>query len=393
MLPLVLGLFLAAAQNAPLTDADRARALQLFDEHKLVDALPLLERLAAERPKDMVVMERFGFAVLANSAGLTDPEARKRERRRARQIGLRAHELGDNSNLLEVLLEIPEDGDIPSFSENSQVEDVMRDAEAAFGRGDLQRALDGYVKVFALDPNLYQAPLFAGDAYFKMRKHAQTCEWYARAVAINPNQEAAYRYWGDALMEMDQPVEARAKFIEAIIAEPYSRSSWIGIQQWAGRKAVTLSFPRINPPHGVSAPSTGKDGKTNINITMDGGLLDKNAEEDGRSAWFIYPLNRALWTGEKFAKEFPGEKEYRHSLKEEAESLHLVALQIPRKKVTQLDPALALLLRLDDAGLLEAYVVISAADRGIAQDYAAYRTANRDKIRRYLDEFIVPKLP
>ncbi len=386
-----------AAQNAPLTDADRQRAMQLCDEHKFADALPLLERLAAERPKDLVVFERLGLAVLIGSGGIKDLEARKEQRLRARKILLQAQTLGDNSNLLQVLLQgIPEDGSATSFSNNPEVEDVMRGAEAAFGRGDLEQALDGYVKAFALDPNLYEAPLFAGDACFKMHKPASACEWYARAAQVNPDRETAYRYWGDALVDMGEAGQARSKFIEAIVAQPYLRKSWMGAEQWAGRLKLTLSLTKIQAPHSVSAPSTGADGKTNINVTIDPAMLGgKGGDQDGRSAWFIYPLNRATWPTERFAKEFPAEKQYRHSLKEEAESLHLVAdsvrEQVRKKKAKKLDPDLALLLKLDDAGLIEPYVLIAAPDEGIAQDYPAYRAANRDKIRRYLDEFVVPK--
>jgi hypothetical protein len=42
--------------------------------------------------------------------------------------------------------------------------------------------------------------------------------------------------------------------------------------------------------------------------------------------------------------------------------------------------------------LVEAYILISAADQGIAEDYAAYREQHRDKLRQYLDEIVVPKL-
>ena len=392
---LLVALASSATQNAPLTDADRERAMKLWDEHKLADALPLLERLAAERPKDAVVMERYGFAVLATAAGIKDPEASKHGRLRARKILLQAQALGDNSNLLQILLQgIPEDGGAAPFSKNPEVESVMRDAEAAFGRGDLQQALNGYVNAFALDPKLYEAAVFAGDTYFKMHQHQSACEWYARAVDVDPDRETAHRYWGDALMAMGEPAQARAKFIEAIVAEPYRRKAWVGAEQWAGRNKLSLSAPKITPPHSISAPSTGADGKTQINVTIDPAMLGgKGADQDGRSAWLIYPLNRALWSGEKFAKEFPGEKQYRHTLKEEAESLHLVATQARTKKAKRLDPELALLLKLDDAGLIEAYVLIAAADQGISQDYAAYRAANRDRLRRYLDEYVVPKLP
>ncbi len=393
LVPVVLGLLVA---QTLLTDADRQHALQLCDEQKFVQALPLLEQLAAERPKDMVVMERLGVAVLDNASGFTDPEARKRERLHARKILLQAKALGDNSNLLQILLQgLPEDGSTSAFAENPEVEGVMRGAEAAFGRGDLQQALDGYTKAFALAPNLYAAPLFAGDALFKMHEHAKACEWYARAAEVDPNRETAYRYWGDALMAMGEPGQARSKFIEAIVAEPYQRKSWVGVEQWAGRNKLSLSFPKIaSPQNPVSAPSTGTDGKTHINVNIDPALLGgKGGDQDGRSAWFIYPLNRATWVMTRFAKEFPAEKEYRHTLKEEAESLHMVATQARTKKVKQLAPDLALLVKLDDEGLVEAYVLFAVADRGISQDYAGYRAANRDKLRRYLDEYVVPELP
>jgi len=62
------------------------------------------------------------------------------------------------------------------------------------------------------------------------------------------------------------------------------------------------------------------------------------------------------------------------------------------KKVKKLDPNLAVLLKLKESGLVEPYILISAADQGIAQDYAAYREQHRDKLRQYLDEIVVPKL-
>jgi hypothetical protein len=37
--------------------------------------------------------------------------------------------------------------------------------------------------------------------------------------------------------------------------------------------------------------------------------------------------------------------------------------------------------------------LLNRADSGIAQDYPAYRAANRENVRRYLDEFVVPKTP
>ncbi len=46
------------------------------------------------------------------------------------------------------------------------------------------------------------------------------------------------------------------------------------------------------------------------------------------------------------------------------------------------------LILLDDKGLIEAYVLFARANQGIAMDYPAFRKANRDKLRRYLLEYV-----
>ena len=104
---------------------------------------------------------------------------------------------------------------------------------------------------------------------------------------------------------------------------------------------------------------------------------------------------RAAWTTndfEKFRREHPGEKAYRHSLREEAEALRRVVEAVRQQtkdgKVKQLDPSLAALVKLHDEGLLEAYVLLARPDEGIARDYPAYRKDNRDKLRRYLTDYV-----
>ena len=52
-------------------------------------------------------------------------------------------------------------------------------------------------------------------------------------------------------------------------------------------------------------------------------------------------------------------------------------------RVKTLEPSLETLVKLNDAGLLEAYVLFARPDQGIVRDYAAYRATNRDKLRKY----------
>jgi hypothetical protein len=80
-------------------------------------------------------------------------------------------------------------------------------------------------------------------------------------------------------------------------------------------------------------------------------------------------------------------------LKEEASALAVVAQIVSRDreagKVTTLDPSLENLIKLHQAGLIEAFVLFVRPDDGIARDYSAYRKANRDKLRRYWTDFVV----
>jgi tetratricopeptide (TPR) repeat protein len=399
MLTLLQGVSVAAHGQQPADDSDRARALKLYESSNFVEAVPLLEKVAAGNPNDVVVLSRLGFALYATSTAIKDKDARQAVLERARQILIRANELGDDSNLTRVTLEAlasPDPTDAP-FSNLREAEKTIREGEKAFVRGELDKALAAYERALKLDPKLYEAALYAGDMYFK-KGHAATDErekyelmdkagrWFARAVEINPNRETAHRYWGDALMMgQKKREESRQKFVEAIVAEPYNRRAWVGLTQWAQVYGVTLGHPRIDVPTNVSSL---KDNK--MTITIDPKAI--NDKVDGSSAWMFYGLTRATWATEKFAKEFPSEKSYRHSLPEEAEALGnvagLVKQQLKEGKIKQIDPMLERLVRLYDGGLLEAYVLFAHANQGIAMDYPTYRKANRDKLRRYLLEYV-----
>jgi hypothetical protein len=124
-------------------------------------------------------------------------------------------------------------------------------------------------------------------------------------------------------------------------------------------------------------------------------MLGKEGKKDGTAAWMFYGITRASWHGERFQKEFPKEKEYRHSLPEEVEAIQFVVDQVKaglRKKEYKeknLDPSLASLVKLSDEGLLEAYVLVSRADAGISQDFEVFRNQHRDKIKQYIAEWML----
>lgn len=384
--------FCASAQIPadPTADPSRREAFQLYDAGKFADAMPRLEQVVTDHPSDTVAKEHWAFSMIGYAATLPDPAERKKVRAHARALGVQLKAAGDNSNLLEIILALPEDGSEPAFSSRKDVDDAMKTAEADFGRGDLDKAREGYMHALLLDPTNYEAALFTGDVYFKQHAYVQAGEWFARAIQIDPNREAAYRYWGDALTSSSKNDEARKKYIDAVVAEPYSNKSWIGLRQWIDRNKLKLNVLVLQ-----NKSATQTDGK-NATITLDANML--SGSSNSAAAWIAYSGARLSWQQEEFKKEFPNETAYRHSLKEEAEALDTMVSVIAKdakspKKAKDMDPSLLALVGLDHAGMVEPFVLFNRADAGIAQDYPAYRAAHREVLRRYLDEYVVPKTP
>ncbi len=379
-----------SAQEQPDYEAELKRAIQLVQTHKMTEAAPILEKLHASKPDDAVVLELLSYTIFANAAVEKDAEKRKKELLRARSLAERAKELGRNTQLVRLLLEqIPADGNVPTLAaseKRSPAEEALMEGEAAFAKGELERAIEHYERALKIEPKLYEAPLFIGDAYHKMGKNDKAYESYERAVAIDPDRDTAYRYWGNVLMREDKLKEAKEKLIEGVIAAPYTRLPWQFLENWAERNQIQLGHPLIDIP----TSSVQKKDDKNINI-----VVNPSDKVDTIAVWMVYSIARAAWmTGTRFSEEFPNEKQYRHSLREESSALRFTAESVQNQlkegklKEISLDVSIANLLKLHREGLIEAYVLLAMPDAGIAHDYAEYRKNNRDKLRRYLNEFV-----
>lgn len=369
--------------------AERQKAIDLYRANKDLEALPLFEELAKMNPSDRDVLVGLGACLIAHSATLQDKQAASKEHLRARDILLKAKELGDNSalvlNLLQTLQGMPESGEI-KFSDNPEVDQTFRTAEAAFAKRDFPEAIKYYSKVLELDPKNYHAALFIGDSYFSAGDFPKAGEWYERASQMDPNNETAYRYYADMLTKNGEMEKARTKAIQAVVADPYNAITWRGLQQWANANHVQLNRVFIKVPTNIS-----QEGENNIAIN-----IDPNQKGEAMSAWMVYSILRAGWRGDEFKKHFPDEKQYRHSLEEETDALTAAADAITGKKKSSKppkDPDLALLWTLSQADMIQPYILLSAADEGISKDYPAYREKNRAKLEEYLSKFVVPPAP
>lgn len=376
------------AQNQP-PGADqgslRARAAEanaLMQHQNFVSALPLYEDLHAREPGNVRYEEGLALC-LAGMAAQQEPAQAAATRDRARKLLRAARAAGDNSNLIQVLTESLGEADAaPAVSVPGQ--ELVEQGEKAFTRGDLPGALASYRKALEVNPRLYIAALFAGDAEFKQDHLPEAGTWFARAIAIDPNTETAHRYWGDALDKGGNHQHAEEEFIAAVVAEPYRRASRVGLKQWADRNHAQVLAPAIQlPPDAKVAP--GKDGKEVV-VTLSGAGSTGNPEQTLNLA---YSLSTAAWHGTEFHKAFPKEAAYRHSLPEVVAAVQAMLAVAREQHIADgnLSPSVKLLRELDSKGMLACWVLLDDADAGIAQDYAAYRDAHRALLAQYIAQY------
>ena len=392
LLVFVASSFCSGASAQGTSEEERDRALKLlWKDSKPAAALPLLEKLVKDRPDDGVLAFSYGFALLAKVKLLKDPAARKQTRVEARGWLVKAQDLGVNEPLLKSVLEgLPADGGIDeTYSTVKEADDAMRDGESFFVNGQFSEAAEAYQRALKADPKLYEAALFSGDMYFKLGQSEKAAEWYTKATQINPDRETAYRYSATPFLRSGKLDEAKSRYIEAVIVEPYNRMTWSGLNQWAEAAGVQLGHPQIDIPTTVESREGG-----NTQITVDPKVAVKD-DPAGTNAWNRYGFYRASWKLKEFAKAYPNETSYRHSLREEAAALQAVVEAVKQaqkeKKITQLDPSLANLVKLSDEGLLEPFILFALVDEGIAKDYYEYKKTNRDKLKRYLVEYVTAR--
>lgn len=364
----------------------------LIKQGKHIDALPLLERLTQIEPDNSYNQLHLGFALWAKARTVSDKVEIQQLFERARKAFIRAKQLGNTEPKLDAFIEMPTDRDLPSFTKNADTEKLMQEAETYFAQGKMDEALKKYQKAFELDPRLYYAALFSGDVYVHKEDYPNAETWYQKAIQIDPLIETAYRYSATPLMKQKKYEQARDRYIEAYISEPFNKLAVGGLVQWAQATGAQLGHPKIDIPASVGS---GKNGEVNITLGMGG---DK---ADGSFAWTVYGLSRATWQtgkeglGTDFKKAYPNETVYRHSLAEELAALKTTvtvlkeSMSSEKKSIKKLNPQLANLVKLHDEGLLEPYILLVMADRGIFQDYVPYLKQNRDKMRRYVVQYVV----
>lgn len=377
LLILAVGFYANAQTDAQLGEAT-IKGLQLFEQKRYVEALPHFELLVKAIPDNAKMRFFYGFCLVAQSKQTDDADLAKQSSAKALEQFKKAKELGLNDQTNDALIALLSGtGNLAGYSKNAEANKFMNDAESNFAQSKYEEALQFYQKALALDPNIYEAALFSGDVYAKKQDWENAEKWYQKAISINPNRETAYRYSATPLMRQKKYDQARDRYIEAFITEPYSQRAPGGISQWAEVTGVNLGHPKVDFPE-IEINENGQ-----VTMAAPVGKPDYNAE------WKAYIATRVSWKKEKFAKTFPAEKVYRHTLQEEIEAIRNALKSAKEQKLSY--PHFEILQKLDDEGLLESFILMAQADDGIAEDHEAYLKNNRPKLRQYVLNYVIQK--
>jgi tetratricopeptide (TPR) repeat protein len=348
----------------------RDSAFAVADAGRSLDAQPLFERLIASSPDDIGAHERFGLLLFTNASALPDAEARRLQRVRARAMLEKALKLGSkNGQIAGMFGAIPPDGgtDGPSYG-SKDLDEAMRLAEVAYANGRHREALSYYQKALSLDPKLYVAAVYSGDAYSHIPLIDSAYVWYERATVIDPNKEMAWRYWGDIMTKNGRVADARDKIIEALVVDPYSRFTRAALTTWAGVAKARVGFPALDINTGTAEKPAG---------------VPRVAYDSVRLAW-----RGADGKGsELFRTAYPSESQYRHSVAEERAALRAAY------RVSLPDSRNQILKAMDDEGLLDAFIFIVGGDQGIAREYDQYLREFRAELRAFWKKYAIAPTP
>src|SRR5215470_19548007 len=146
----------AFAQEQSAYEADFKRAVELVKANKMHEAAPILEKLHEAEPDDAAVLELLAHSISVNMALEKDADKRKKELLRARSLAERAKELGRNTQLIQLLLEaISAEGEMAERTapeKRTPAEEALMEGEAAFAKGEMERAIEHYERALKLEP-------------------------------------------------------------------------------------------------------------------------------------------------------------------------------------------------------------------------------------------------
>jgi len=188
---------------------------------------------------------------------------------------------------------------------------------------------------------------------------------------------------------------AKAKYVDAIIAEPFTGGTWNKLDEWARATHTPFIVVRVHRPE-----FTTPGGKLRVDTALE------KETGDGHASWLVYEQTRAAhgataagqveMTGSAGANGTFTPNGYVHTLDEEMAALNAMLDDVQKKVAAgtvtnaKMEPGIRAMLELRKNGFLEPFVMLNFHDAGLRHGYPAYRAAHRDVMVRYLNSVVAP---
>ncbi len=103
-------------------------------------------------------------------------------------------------------------------------------AEAAFQKGDMEKAIENYKEAVNLDSSYYHATMYLGDAYFNAKQYIAAIKYYKKAIALQPTMLEPRKYLVDVYLKMNDGHAASNAAIAALKVYP-DVGVWLKLNQ------------------------------------------------------------------------------------------------------------------------------------------------------------------
>jgi tetratricopeptide (TPR) repeat protein len=107
---------------------------------------------------------------------------------------------------------------------------LQQDGNAAFSRGDFNRAMEHYSKCLELDPSMITAHGNRAIAALKSGRPKDALADCNAVIAHDPSNIKAWLRRGQACFDLDQHAEAKAAWEQALQVQPGNKQALFGLQ-------------------------------------------------------------------------------------------------------------------------------------------------------------------
>ncbi|MEJ2078001.1 MAG: tetratricopeptide repeat protein [Acidobacteriota bacterium] len=192
------------------------------------------EELVSKKPNDGLVHVQlaealFGLQPEAPPHGEAGPtlERAYAELRLGRRLSLDDEDTYETASRLTVALH-----GVRSEPDDRGVRKEFEKAEKDFARRKYDRAAKRYRKVLDADPTFGKALRRLGDCLLFHGQIQDALETYLRATKVNPNDAAAFRLAADAYGQLNQPEHTWEMYRQSLLADPDYPETWLDLETW-----------------------------------------------------------------------------------------------------------------------------------------------------------------